>query len=1311
LTLTEIKLTYFLPQSKDSIASTTNIVAVLLSCVKTLPVDESTHDIPIGLGPTWMNKASSILLTILPSPSNEVRRAAAEGLGFLATLGVKEDMHFLQSSLLHSLDEVVSGNQLQGQNRSVAQDDSQAGRCGGLLALGCMQRNTYEIRERRTSRSRLRGSPGGTKDDSLDSLPTIQIMTRVLPYTSSYLSPGVSITARTFALHAFLLLLEYSGKLKHQSLDAEDTHLLRKAVEIVDDNFLSAWTAASQYLDQGNESPKIASEASFLAVLLRMITFLTPSLYHLEAIDSSIALRFSTMAMIIEECYGFHPVVQFEALAFFEVLADHQALLPPHSGGIKYDQHPLLCSIPFLMANITPSRPLVQPHGMWFTRHGCFSANPCLRGSLRVLSVLSTSQIKVAEWSDMKVVSLLFAALESTVAATSYAGEIFYRGLAAPREAEIVYKGGDPTAQEISHALRLLLYLDGVSSRNCEHILLRYILLCRTLIVGSSGASDDDDDAESDGNFAPARVIKSSLALAGSDSDIVFDLTNPVRWHVKAVAVQVITIALIELSKKCSQEGTDIVKSPNFNPKAGEAKCLNDCRVANTSDGAMPKSLLSLHIAELVTAICVASIATVDQVELRILQENSMNCLVKIIDFFGPIPDPDQPTASVLTEYIPQISACIKSALVAQEESTDELTARLFWVGCDALRSFLASNVTDDKGVKKRVVRPALLSKEEVPSFTVASQPPPFYGQQSDENMNRRSALLVKIAKIWTLSNIPFEDPGVVSVLEPDYASLGIHAASLAIDGARLLLQFNLSLCGSPQKSGPQIARAGFFSFSDISEIDDYVKAAISKTWASNGQLAVKFLVCAISSSSTSAEDCDTCKEWLRLLVPFLFVGLHAAMKSLHDASQGQCDLPWTRGLIGGEVGCCCMAAIEVVVASKGILELEDGWKTEIETCIDEIYNSIILPVLVVQPSNSKRKSRKVAVEKSRDLVIRSCTLLRTLTVSFSLAEGSSLLLALLGPLDLLQKGRVNLSDDVVSSVIASSLVSVAGIVHTSSAPPSLVKAMLYFVMSSSKRQQSPPDNVNLALHEVLKMCLEHDAITIQEHSAIATAMAKSRNWATWSVVVAVKDGIAAENSLIEMENALLNPSKAEEQMAALGVIRNLVQSAPLPSLMVGRIVAALGAEIISIFQAYGTLTSSSEEVRTRRAVVCADCMKIILAANQQFLADGTSEDDMTEFLTVVFEAYISALRFNGLPNHPLPQGALSDPTIGRMCAQAITHIARTAPGPFKSCLGSMSEHERVILEFAVRAELSGYATTSTEAPTKKKLSLKGFTK
>jgi hypothetical protein len=1287
---------------------------VLLSCVKALPVDESTHDIPIGLGPSWKNKASTMLLSLISSAVNDIRRAAAEGLSFLATLGVKEDMRFLQSSVLHSLDEVISRSAIQGQGRNAIQDDSQNGRSGGLLALACIQRNTHRITKSRATRSRLRGSPRST-DEHEDSLQTIKIMTRVLPFVAGHVSSGISLNSRSSALHAILMLLEYSGKFDGRRLNEENLHLLKKAVEIVEDNCLAVWTVASHVLDQGNEAQKITFESSFLSVLLRFMTFLTPYLYHLGDSDSGIAKRFSTMAMVIIESYGDNSVVQLEALAFFEILAVNQALLPAHGGGIKCDEHPILSCIPSLMANLSPDRSLVLSRGIHEELHGCHSSDICLRATLRVLRSLSMTRILVADWSDMEAVSLLFAALEGTLASTSYSGETAHRGLAAPREAEITYKGINPCGKEISDVLLYLLYLERVSSRECESILLRYILLSRSVIAGNS-VSDDEEDHDT--TYTVARVSKSALEQAASDSHPLFELTNPIRWQVKLIAAQMMTIALMELAMKCREDTPKLDDSEHFNPGTAQIKCLKACNDSNASNSDIPESVLALHIPELISCGCMVATATVDQVELRILQESSMYCLENIIGCFGTIPDPDESHTSVLSEYIPQLSSCIKNALSAPDENIDELTCRLFWAGCNTLCSFLRSKITDDKAVLKRLIRPVILAKEEVPFFNCNSSMPILERNTSGkvENQNLRANLLIKIGKIWMFGNIPLENAEISQLVKPKNASIGVHAAALAIDGARLLLTSNLTLCGQPiDKARFQAGNDSnsFFSFRDILDIDDYSKAALVKTWGRSAHLSAELLFNAINSGDTSETGSKACLEWLELLIPLLFRGLHDAIETINEKSSNQDSISWAEGLDACEVASCCLIGLSTLAESSNLCHVNEKWKQEIETSIGQIYKFIFLPALHEKKPRGASGKGGYDSKGMTNLVAKSCDLFQTFSMSILLEEesGSSpFLVTLLSPLDLLEKKEISLANDRVATIVAACLKAVAGIIRMPTSPSALVKAMLSFAMSLSTQTEQAPELVSSAAQELLEECLKHESASMAEVAVVTSRLAKHRNWTAWLSVVKIKDGIAAQESLLEIEKALLNPSSVEEQLEALGTIRGLIQNSPPPNALTGRILSAVGAEVLSVFEGYGTLSDQSVVLQSKRVAACADCMKVALASFQQFSSDF-SDGETTEFLIVLFEIFIAVLRFNGLPNHPPPQGTLSDPSIGRMCAQAITHIARTTPIPFKACMGGMSAQDRVVLEFAVRGEMSGYAVATAPAPVKKKLSLKGFKK
>ena len=119
------------------------------------------------------------------------------------------------------------------------------------------------------------------------------------------------------------------------------------------------------------------------------MTFLLPSVHHLESHDVGIASRFAKIASIIIEIGGSHPTVAMESTAFFELLAEHQDLLPPHSGGLKYDEHPLLCCLPFLMRNLTPDRPLVHPIGNLDRPTGFLSCSRSSRATIKLINLLS----------------------------------------------------------------------------------------------------------------------------------------------------------------------------------------------------------------------------------------------------------------------------------------------------------------------------------------------------------------------------------------------------------------------------------------------------------------------------------------------------------------------------------------------------------------------------------------------------------------------------------------------------------------------------------------------------------------------------------------------------------------------------------------------------------------------------------------------------------------------------------------------------------------------------------------------------------
>jgi hypothetical protein len=230
-----------------------------------------------------MNKAKDLLLTLLPSASNVVRRAAAEGLALLATLGVTEDAHFLQSTVLHSLDEVMQGNKPDGRPRGIALEPVSAARAGSLLTLACIQRTAFTVANRKDSRARDRSANNANREKegggAENALPLLQMMTRILPSAGGHGFKDYFVV-RTYALHSFGILLAYSARLDKASLSEEDKQLLRKAVELVEDNFSASWTAASNDVDRGQEVRDLLFELVELEVptqLFSPVSLIYPS--------------------------------------------------------------------------------------------------------------------------------------------------------------------------------------------------------------------------------------------------------------------------------------------------------------------------------------------------------------------------------------------------------------------------------------------------------------------------------------------------------------------------------------------------------------------------------------------------------------------------------------------------------------------------------------------------------------------------------------------------------------------------------------------------------------------------------------------------------------------------------------------------------------------------------------------------------------------------------------------------------------------------------------------------------------------------
>jgi len=1304
-------------QGKEDSAAVANITAVLLSCLQALPLHEATHNVPIGLGPPWMNTAKDLLLTLLPSASTIVRRAAAEGLALLATLGVTEDAHFLQSTLLHSLDEVMQGNKPDGKARTIALEPVSAARAGSLLTLACIQRTAHNVSKRKSERARGRvvgSKTGEAVDKSNENLPVLQMMTRIIPSAACHGFKDFFVV-KAYALHSFAVLLIYSARLNSSSLADEDKQLLRKAVELVEDNFSASWTAASADIDRGQEAEKLTTEVAFLAIILRFMTFLLPFVGSLESEDRDITRRFSVMAAVILDFHRSHPVISLEAMAFFEVLAAHQKALPPLSRNVIYTENPVLSCIPTVLSLLGTVRPSVFAGGLW-NPNNSLSSGKSLRAVVYVITVLSRSHISIAQWSEMNVVALLIASLEGVCGAKHFSGGNMLRSAAASREIERFFAEGASLESEIFHAVPTILALEANYHNYGGSTFLRWLLLSRH-ILSSSPSSSETEAA----GYTRNDVVAAALARATSDASPVYDAANPVRWQVKSLAAQLAAESLCEMLANERNDGRGPKDSPQFDFNKAKIESSEECRRASEIQGRLPGSRAIFHLEDLLASASVSSVATIDQAELRTVQESSMHFFVQLIECFGPIPDPEDASSSILDQFATQIFSSVKHALAATD-CIDSVSPCLFVTGCEVLHKVVETRITSDPMVFKRLFRPTVIKPDLLPPFKYADGYPSELLQVSETvaGANTRSALAVRVGSIWTAGKflLPrgtedyapiFESVG--KELIPDNLGLAIHSAACAVDGCRLLRSSKLSLVGLPilpdQSNAPK--NKGGFLFQNETDIDDSVKELLVRTWSSCGSRALKPLVETMESHPDDQDRCEMCKTWIEKIVSLLIAGIYDALSAIKsDGSRVFVD--WARGIDAANVVEDCLGGMSILAShgSANLFSSDDG--SRIQNLVVYLFENVWLPALAISGDSASNEQQLNTFDDS--VLLATCGFMRSLAESKSdvFHQKTSLLVTLLKPLNLLQNGEVKLGYSGVNEIVMTCLTSIGALIQRGDASGALVKTMLQLALNDVLSPGvAASTSIRAAGKALMIDCLTHSSMARKEQERIARELAISGNWDGWVAVSAIDGGSLIVKSLDVVQKTLQNSDKPEAQVNALTTVRVMVQKETIPSTLVGQILFNCGADVIGALYQYGTM-KVPETANSHRMVACADAMKIVLSAYQQ-ISSEESDEQVSVFLSVAFGALLAVLRFNGVPNHASPE-VHGDPALGRMCAQAILHVARTTPAPFKSCVAALGDHERPLLEFAVRAEMSGYAIAGQQQQQpKKKISLAGFKK
>ena len=228
-----------------------NVAATLLSCLKALPPPEISNITSNDEVPAWISLAAKSFVTILPIPDNHARRAAAEGLGLLSALNSASGTNKLQSSILRALEQlmIIEVSDISAQQRPHMPTPASSS-AGCLLTFACIQRSfpAQSKKEETEPTDNSFKSINGTKVGGV--IPTMIMMTRLLPYIAAQEAEDDSHISRTYALYSFYLLLSYSKIIECESVSLEERRqILAKAVEVVESNFYAAWTSNDTEVD------------------------------------------------------------------------------------------------------------------------------------------------------------------------------------------------------------------------------------------------------------------------------------------------------------------------------------------------------------------------------------------------------------------------------------------------------------------------------------------------------------------------------------------------------------------------------------------------------------------------------------------------------------------------------------------------------------------------------------------------------------------------------------------------------------------------------------------------------------------------------------------------------------------------------------------------------------------------------------------------------------------------------------------------------------------------------------------------------
>eukprot|EP00554_Chaetoceros_debilis_P010162 CAMPEP_0194107668 /NCGR_PEP_ID=MMETSP0150-20130528/7501_1 /TAXON_ID=122233 /ORGANISM="Chaetoceros debilis, Strain MM31A-1" /LENGTH=2481 /DNA_ID=CAMNT_0038796151 /DNA_START=23 /DNA_END=7465 /DNA_ORIENTATION=- len=1223
-----------------------NVSASILACLKALPSSPSSGGTLYKVLPHWMMQAAKVLFSILAVPDSQVRRAAAESLGTIASLGTTEKANVFQTSILRNLEEMMSSDVPETTAQQKPQTSTSSWNSAScLLTLGCFQRGRNQFTSAQHEEMKTPGSDITT------------IMMKLLPYIATQSADEDSFVTRTFALHSFGLLLSHSGIFCGKTISNDKRNqILSKAVEVVESNFFSAWMTNSVETDiRVLEAEKAAVEPAFLAVLIRLMAFLVPRLHLILRDDANVASRFSSMVSLILSTSNYHPSVVAEGLTFFECLSKHKKLLAAIS--IAGTKNPALGILPVSFNIIEAQTGSLLDTEITASRDGCIGSIGCLRSAISSLYFLVERNEKdvLKKCRDSKIICHLFAVLERTIGSREYCTAQHYRSI-VPSYVDHLAESSYFLCLEIVAVIEMFVKKERSVGEDDSRHLLYWLHFSRLLLSGDGSLRPGDDQAPE------------SFVTASQDSLAVIALGGPCRWQVRCFLATI------------SQSAIDAIMK----------LCRDDVEVE-----------LSLYIGSLVSVACSLAVSTCDDSEIYFLQISGLKMLHAFIGYFSACVDPEDTDSMILDQFISQILPSIKHALNydtcnSEDSLINEGSRDLFVTGCRCFLLLAKEGLIPDIVAMKRLLKATLPSEQ---TLSLAPYPHDDIETLSDLHLkprsfveNRTSMLLPRIGSLWAIADIYLSGElgrlhdkflgAIENEICSNQVSIAVNSAALAIDSCRL----KSDVKSANLKSG--------LTFTNLKDIDNASKDTMIISCPTMACFALCLIVDTLDKEQEASEELALL-SWLPRIIEVVLVIFYSTADAIESGIFDENTLE--------AVMRCCFVLGKTIdnQHNKNTSALPDETKHIMHRTLD------IIKLLACRAGELEVDKRCDSISAKLELAIQRA-LSQALVFVESMCHSKSLqakigkdflLVGVISPIISFESCQSGFDSAIQRTIVISSLKSVRFLITSDENDKEVIKSLVGFCLGILEQVDiAGCSELKSSAQDFIIHCLSNSLISEKEKIICVDKLALFNCWDAWQMCM--HDQMAAATcSLTHVRRALSDGKNCKRHGEVLVAI---VTVAKEHKELLPNIISSVGANVFEIFKQYGTRQEQKD-----RILLCANCMKFIMLT-YQFLLSRNGDDVSSEhaFISTVFEVLVDIVSHNGLPNQNATALPGADPALGRMSAQFFVHVLRTSPATFKACVGSMSQETRSIFEKSVRADMSGYPST---APTKKRLNFKSF--